>query len=74
MPEKIYLMQLQSSWWFRGVSYDTLNNVFKIIGNFYQYLKNKDSIRKSFPKYLFKQLGDLKFLLKYNYSIEKNTG
>ncbi len=40
------------------LSYDTLNIVFKIHFN-------------SFPKYVFKQLGDLGFLLKCNYSIEK---
>ncbi len=40
------------------LSYDTLNIVFKINFN-------------SFPKYVFKQLGDLGFLLKCNYSIEK---
>ncbi len=42
----------------------------KYIYNCYQYLINKESIW-SFPKYVFKQLGDLKFLLKCNYSIEK---
>ncbi len=52
------------------LSYDTLNNVFKI-NWLIQYLKNKDSIWNSFPNYLFKQLGDLEFLLKCNYSIEK---
>ncbi len=40
------------------LSYDTLNIVFKIHFNY-------------FPKYVFKQLGDLGFLLKCNYSIEK---
>ncbi len=48
--------------------YDSLNNVFKILKT---VLKNKDSIWNSFPKYLFKQLGNLKFLLKCNNSIEK---
>lgn len=45
------------------LSFDTLNNVFKI-NWLIQYLKNKESIRNSFPKYLFKQLGDFDFLLK----------
>ncbi len=49
------------------LSYDTLNNVFKI-NWLIQYLKNKDSIWNSFPKYLFKQLGDLKFLLKCKFN------
>ncbi len=39
--------------------------------NFNQYLKNKDSIWNSLNKYVFKQLGNLEFLLEYNYSIEK---
>jgi len=52
------------------LSYDALNNVFKI-NWLIQCLKNKDCIWNSFPNYLFKQLGGLSFLLKCNFSIEK---
>jgi len=52
------------------LSYDALNNVFKI-NWLIQCLKNKDCIWNSFPNYLFKQLGDLSFLLKCNFSIKK---
>ncbi len=58
-------------WWeCNSKDHGGLDEVLNYEANFNQYLKNKDSIWNSLNKYVFKQLGNLEFLLEYTVIIQ----
>lgn len=52
------------------LDYEYLNYSFKV-NWFIKLLRNKDSIWRIFPNFIFKEVGGIEFLLKCNYSIDK---